>query len=98
MVLFGLPLGINTISKLIVAWCHSSVENIATGQTTKNITLPITMNIYGQCVTSGTRILNLNMTAFNYDFEISSSNFVVGFYNGTSSKQSTNVFIVAIGK
>ena len=83
-------------NKFIICWAHVEFQNISTVQSTKSFTLPISMTVYGESVTSGTRMTDLLVTAFNYN-NSNKSTYTVGFYNGTGSKQSINVYVVLFG-
>ena len=83
-------------NNFIISWAHVEFQNISTGQSTQSITLPISMTVYGESVTSGTRMINLLVTAFNYT-NSNKSAYVVGFDNANSSNKSANVYVVLFG-
>ena len=90
-------MAINNISNLTICWGHIETS-IAAGLSTKSLTMPISMYVYGESVSTGTRTVNIQVTAYNYNTESISTQYKFGFQNATNSTQTVNAYYVVFGK
>ena len=87
----------NVISNLTICWGHIETSIVA-GLSSKSLTMPISMYVYGESVSTGTRTVNIQVTAYNYNTQSISTQYKFGFQNVTNSTQTVNAYYVVFGK
>ena len=71
-------------------------QNVPTGQSTYEVTMPMAMCVYGESVSLGTRMSSIAVCCFQYNNSYSTK-YKIGYANGSGGKTNIQSFVILIG-